>query len=384
MGPNELMVAVLGGCLLAVALVLALVVVRLLRRVRDSDERCHELAVTLEVTERTIVERELGQHAVDVGALSEAMRALAGSANPSAARTAVCEGARAVAGAPVAALLEPARDGSGLAVAAAAGADLRGLVMPFTGETSRAAQAFTGAQPVFDSNTGGEADADPEFTRRTRAASALWHPVLREGTAIGVLAVAWRQRVARISPRLLPLMEVLAAEAAVAIARAELLERLERMARTDDLTGLPNRRAWEEELPRELARAWREGTPLCVAMLDLDRFKRYNDSNGHQAGDRLLKEAAGAWQAAVRPYDFLARYGGEEFSLILPGCELQDAVAVVERLRHATPGETCSAGVAAWDGEEHPEGLVGRADVALYEAKRLGRDRTVGSPQPPH
>ena len=336
------------------------------------------LALTLDVTERRVVERELGHHAVDVGALSETMRALAGSPDPSAGRTAVCEGARTVAGAPVAALLELSRHGSGLTVAASVGAKLSGLVWPLTGEPSRAARAFTGAEPIFVADADGEGDVDREFYERTRASSALWHPVLHEGTAIGVLVVAWRRRVADVSPRLAPLMDVLAAEAAVAIGRGELLERLGRMARTDDLTGLPNRRAWEEELPREIARAWRGDTTVCVAMLDLDRFKGYNDARGHQAGDRLLKKTAAAWHSELRPYDLLARYGGEEFGLILPGCGLAEAVRAVERLRAATPEEmSCSAGIAEWAREEDPAALVGRADQALYEAKRSGRNRTM-------
>ena len=91
-------------------------------------------------------------------------------------------------------------------------------------------------------------------------------------------------------------------------------------------------------------------------MLDLDHFKAYNDRRGHQAGDGLLREAAVAWRTALRPYDILARYGGEEFSVILPGCDVADAVVLVERLRAFTPeGESCSAGIAEWDGEEQPE-----------------------------
>ena len=83
---------------------------------------------------------------------------------------------------------------------------------------------------------------------------------------------------------------------------------------------------------------------------------------------------------ALRPYDILARYGGEEFSVILPGCDLDDAVKLVERLRAGTPqGESCSAGIAEWDGEERPETLVGRADAALYRAKRAGRNRSVAA-----
>jgi diguanylate cyclase (GGDEF)-like protein len=158
------------------------------------------------------------------------------------------------------------------------------------------------------------------------------------------------------------------------------MARLEAVARTDDLTGLANRRAWDEHLPRELARASREERAVCVAMLDFDRFKEFNDERGHQAGDRLLKEVAAAWREMLRPSDVLARYGGEEFSLLLPNCPLEQGLEVVERLRGRTIAEqTCSAGVAAWDGVEAPEILVSRADTALYEAKKAGRDQAIAA-----
>ncbi len=113
-------------------------------------------------------------------------------------------------------------------------------------------------------------------------------------------------------------------------------------------------------------------------MLDLDHFKDYNDRQGHQAGDRLLKQLAGAWSNELRASDTLARYGGEEFALLLPTCSPERAIDVVGRLREATPdGQTCSAGIAAWDGTEAAAELIERADRALYEAKRAGRDRTV-------
>jgi diguanylate cyclase (GGDEF)-like protein len=160
----------------------------------------------------------------------------------------------------------------------------------------------------------------------------------------------------------------------------ERIWRLERLASTDDLTGLPNRRQWEEQLPRELGRSLRYDESVCVAMLDLDHFKHYNDTHGHPAGDRLLKEIASAWRAVLRPYDLLARYGGEKFSLILAGSKVTEAEGIIERLRTATPGDvSCSAGMAWWDGEEPPACLVSRADKALYEAKRCGRDQTIVS-----
>jgi diguanylate cyclase (GGDEF)-like protein/PAS domain S-box-containing protein len=160
--------------------------------------------------------------------------------------------------------------------------------------------------------------------------------------------------------------------------RAELLTRMAEMARTDDLTGLPNRRAWDDELNRELARSRRSGELFSVAMLDLDRFKEFNDTHGHQAGDQLLRYAGTTWRRAVRITDFIARYGGEEFALLLPGCPPGSASDVVERVRAVTPmGQTCSGGIAVWDREESAGDLVARADVALYEAKRTGRDRIV-------
>jgi diguanylate cyclase len=162
-----------------------------------------------------------------------------------------------------------------------------------------------------------------------------------------------------------------------AVEISRLVSRLEGLARTDPLTGVPNRRVWEEELPRELDRARRMGTGLCVAMIDLDHFKSYNDQFGHQAGDLVLKEAASAWRTQMRSTDLLARYGGEEFVLLLPACALDDAVRIVERLRSVTPLVTCSVGLACWNFQEAGDELVERADQALYAAKAKGRNRYV-------
>ncbi len=151
---------------------------------------------------------------------------------------------------------------------------------------------------------------------------------------------------------------------------------LEALAHSDALTGTANRRTWDLALPRALAVASRTGTTIAVAIIDLDHFKRFNDTHGHQLGDQLLREAATAWQARLRDGDLLARYGGEEFGVLLPAAH--GAVAVLERLLEVTPrGQTFSAGVAVWDGVESPERLVGRADEALYAAKHAGRNRVL-------
>jgi diguanylate cyclase (GGDEF)-like protein len=153
------------------------------------------------------------------------------------------------------------------------------------------------------------------------------------------------------------------------------------LAHNDALTGIPNRRAWELELPREMARVRRSGGRLYVALLDLDHFKRFNDRHGHQGGDRLLKEATAAWRTRMRRTDLLARYGGEEFAVLLRDCTHLEAVMVLDDLRAVMPaGQTFSAGLAEWDHQENPERLVGRADRALYEAKHAGRDRIIVAP----
>ncbi|MBL7257616.1 GGDEF domain-containing protein [Paractinoplanes lichenicola] len=156
---------------------------------------------------------------------------------------------------------------------------------------------------------------------------------------------------------------------------------LDAVAHIDALTALPNRRAWDLELYRRIASAQRHGTPVVVAILDLDHFKRFNDEHGHQGGDALLSTAAAAWRAQLRPEDLLARYGGEEFGAIFDHSRLADADRIIERLQAVTPlGQTFSAGAAQWNGTETAEVLLARADAALYAAKRAGRDRVYVSP----
>jgi diguanylate cyclase (GGDEF)-like protein len=162
--------------------------------------------------------------------------------------------------------------------------------------------------------------------------------------------------------------------------RQDLLDRVEAMARTDQITGLPNRRAWEEEVRHAMARAQRHDHPLALALADLDHFKQFNDTHGHPAGDALLAEAAASWRTALRVTDFLARYGGEEFALLLPDCPPEEVLGLLERFRAATPqDQTVSIGIAYWDGAETAESLVARADAALYAAKAAGRDRVMTS-----
>jgi diguanylate cyclase (GGDEF)-like protein/PAS domain S-box-containing protein len=227
---------------------------------------------------------------------------------------------------------------------------------------------------------------DPNFPRAPAAAEAGLHaavciPLLSGSRLRGAIEFFTREARHR-DERFVELLDGLSAQIGAFLAvleeRTEALEKLESLALTDELTGLANRRAWEQGLTREVARVAREKGHLWVAMLDLDHFKAFNDERGHQAGDDLLENTADAWRGMIRTTDLLSRYGGEEFALAFPAWPQEIAHAVVERLRAAVPeGQSCSAGLAVWNGSESADELVARADAALYQAKREGRDRTV-------
>lgn len=165
----------------------------------------------------------------------------------------------------------------------------------------------------------------------------------------------------------------------------QLLESYMVEALTDPLTGLGNRRKFDQELARRFAQWRRTGTPLSLVLVDVDHFKRVNDEYGHVAGDAVLSEVAQVLLECVREMDVVARYGGEEFGMILPGTTLDEAKPVAERVRSAIAARafqyggremrvTVSAGLAEAILTNDCEVLVGRADTALYSAKDAGRD----------
>ncbi|HEX8071942.1 MAG TPA: diguanylate cyclase [Pyrinomonadaceae bacterium] len=167
------------------------------------------------------------------------------------------------------------------------------------------------------------------------------------------------------------------------------LDSCEEAAFTDHLTGLANRRRFERQLAREVARTRRYGRPFCLLLVDIDHFKRVNDTHGHDAGDEALRLVANTLQAGTRGIDTAARIGGEEFALILPETDRARGLEVAERLRQevgateipAAGRLTVSIGLAECaDGHCEARTLYTAADAALYEAKRAGRDRVHCAP----
>jgi diguanylate cyclase (GGDEF)-like protein len=328
-----------------------------------------------ESTERDVrrLNDSLRDHARGMGAIARVVRVLAGGQD---ARRAVCRAACEMAGAPVAFLLEPS--GREFVSTAMSGVEMAPVTIQPRPETT--GRAFTARESYFV----GDARAHPAVAQplvdATSARSALFEPVLRDGQVCGVLIVIWQLPVESVPEGASGMLRLLAAQAAVAIEHAGLRARMETLSLTDELTGVATRRVFEDELPRELARARRGEHPVAVAMLDVDHLGAFNMLRGEREGDRLIKEAASLWRNELREVDVLARIEGGTFAVVLPNCGLGEAVDVLDRVRAATPrGQTASAGVGRWDGEEPSELLQARCDDALAAAKQAGRNVTIAA-----
>jgi diguanylate cyclase (GGDEF)-like protein len=212
-------------------------------------------------------------------------------------------------------------------------------------------------------------------------------PVAVDGEDLGVAVAEWGGGAdARIPTSTVHALSQAAMHTALALRNARLHGEVERLATRGSLTGLANRRLFDESLQREAARSERLGTPLSLLVLDVDHFKQVNDSYGHQTGDSVLREVADSLVANTKNFDVAARYGGDEFVVLLPGCSREDAMRVAQRVRGAIARQvdeapvTVSAGVATIpDNASDAERLMAAADGALYEAKRKGRDQVAGS-----
>jgi diguanylate cyclase (GGDEF)-like protein len=231
-------------------------------------------------------------------------------------------------------------------------------------------------------------DADPWLAEvLPDAGNLLLVPMSVDGRVTGVLVAEHSLgRGSRVERRVVDMVERFTAHTALALENALLLEQVRETAVTDGLTGIANRRHFDASLQRHIGRAVRTQEPLSLLLLDIDHFKRLNDTQGHQAGDDMLRQLAQVLRDHARVNDLAARYGGEEFALILPGCSADEALAIGDRLRAAvatTLEVTVTVGAATFP--VHAVGdveLVRAADRALYDGKHAGRNRVVQPPVP--
>ncbi|MGZ8734904.1 MAG: GGDEF domain-containing protein, partial [Acidimicrobiia bacterium] len=241
--------------------------------------------------------------------------------------------------------------------------------------------AQRGATLVFPSSAA--LDACPHLRALGDAGSAVCVPVTVGSQAIGVVRVG-APDVHPPAKAEIGAVELVARKSGDRVGMIRAFRDSESQARTDPLTGLLNRRSLENRV-RDLVA---NGTSYVVAYGDLDQFKDLNDTHGHEAGDRSLRLFARVLRDSIRPVDIPARFGGEEFLIVLPDCSLEDATAVMERVREqlalalasgAVPGFTVSFGVAPGDPRTRFDEVVAHADSALYAAKQSGRNRVVAA-----
>jgi GGDEF domain-containing protein len=285
-------------------------------------------------------------------------------------RSAICEAAKDNARADYAVLLEPDSNSRRLVTTAATDDAVEGTEIFLSDGDAPAVRAYAHGRDQFQQ----EVEQSPLNGRngaKTEVASILWHPIPGRDSAMGVLGIAWNLPVKRLPETLPAVMEALAAEAAGVIERTTLLLRLETVVKIDDATGLPNERAWEEEVPRELSRARRQGTPLSIVLLDLGDFELTPEGAvGHPDGE-LLRDAADRWREELGPSDFLAhRDPPGRFGVLLPNVGADGAEVAASRLEALAPeNRDCAVAVATWNGIELPAALVERAEAQI----ELGR-----------
>ena len=235
------------------------------------------------------------------------------------------------------------------------------------------------------------------FPANTRARSIALLPLVRYDELIGSLNLGSKDPERFLEGSATDFLQRLATIVAICLENATNHERLKRVGLTDSLTGVNNRRFFDQRLGEEVARARRSQEPLACLFLDIDRFKGINDTYGHRVGDRVLIEAASLIREQLRSTDVLGRYGGEEFSALLVNATQDKAMEIAERIRNAIEvhrfpwddGEplkaTISIGVSSLepgpssDNASQAENLVDRADQALYVAKNSGRNRVVAA-----
>ncbi|SOD74896.1 PAS domain S-box-containing protein/diguanylate cyclase (GGDEF)-like protein [Jatrophihabitans sp. GAS493] len=334
------------------------------------------LAHAEDITDRKLSEQALRESEADLAAVAQVVRKIQSGAD---ARESVVQAGLRLASASYVSLVEPSGDGSTLTVTAATEPALVGASVAID-PSSATSRTFLTGEAFFSAHTAGHPLISAALLELTGARTVYIVPVYSAEAISAVLIVAWSHELSSMDDRRARVVALLADNAGVALRQAGLLAELHTLASTDPLTGLANRRSWDQRLESLMERAHEDGTPLTIAVADLDHFKKFNDRHGHLAGDRMLRDFADSMLSQLRTGDFAARWGGEEFTVALPNCAQSEAIRVLNRVRLSVPHDsTCSIGLATWDDREDADALLRRADAALYAAKQAGRNQTLAA-----
>lgn len=210
-------------------------------------------------------------------------------------------------------------------------------------------------------------------------------PLVCQDRVVGVLNLADKMNGDQFNSNDIALIELFSQLIGASIGNIRLFERIQHQATTDGLTGLVNHKTFYEVLEKELWRSRRYGGPISVIMVDVDNLKKINDTYGHRAGDKVIKEISRKIKESIRQIDTAARYGGDEFAVILPNTSLSDATVVAQRMVETVASSpvtwkkelitlSISVGLGQYDAETNPEDITSRSDQALYMAKKAGKN----------
>ena len=332
------------------------------------------LAHVQDVTQRHEAEEELRLSRESMVAAVEIAQATQSGHDP---RPVVLHHLKRLAGANFVSMIEPLGDDRLVVTAVDGGIDLVGLSMALD-EPSITTHVWNTGEAVFASQLADHPLVHRRLIEESGAESLLWQPVGTAGHTLAVLSIAWDDPLPAVDTAGRAAVEAVAAEAGAALTGEQMRRSLERSTVTDSLTGLMNRRGWDTEISKLCQHTERTGVPFTLALVDLDHFKRYNDTFGHLAGDDALRTFAANAEGTLRVVDVIARWGGEEFAVALHGTTASEALGAIERLRASAPeGLSCSVGyVEVGPGADLQQSLS-CADEALYRAKSGGRDRAV-------
>lgn len=336
------------------------------------------LAHVQDITDRKLVEHELDRVRQGLDAAVQIAHAAQTGADP---RPIALQAVVRLVNASTSALLEPAPDADAtLVVTAGHGAQDHVGMRVRLDEPSATSHVWRTREPLFASNTASHPLVSQRLLQQSDATSMMWQPIGSDDDALAVLTLAWNDPVAGVSEAERATVAAIGEELGVALHAEQMRLALEQATVTDKLTGLLNRRGWDREVASLIRQSQRDQRPVTLALVDLDHFKRYNDTHGHVAADQALAQFAAAAQDAIRAVDVIARWGGEEFAVALRDTDADHALQSLSRLHAATATAaaedlTCSIGYAELRATESVAHCLTRVDAALYEAKRAGRNR---------